>query len=122
MKNNSTKGFDLFTGAYKPISYEEPKESTGAEEGIDYGIVILPPVDGETSGEVEIYPADYLEYCQDRLRSYKAENGELPKWERDATEAAEALAEQAEEASRALQKQADEAGAELDKQASTLRI
>lgn len=122
MKNDTTKGFELFSGAFKPISYEEPKESQTAEEGIDYGVVILPPVMGESNSEVESYPEEYLDFCQDKLRSYKKENGELPQWERDAQEAAAAMAEQAEEATRAMQKQADEAGAELEKQAATLPI
>lgn len=59
--------------------------TTQAENGIDYGIVILPPIDGDTNPEMESYPADYVEYARDRLREHKREHGELPKWERGTT-------------------------------------
>ena len=41
-------GADLLTGeSYKPLKYEAPEETTAAEpqEGIDYGVIILPPVE-----------------------------------------------------------------------------
>lgn len=92
MKDNPTKGFELFGEAFKPISYEPN------------------------------YLEEFNERLQSGLEAFKKEDGELPQWERDAQEAAVALAEQAEEATRAMQKQADEAGAELEKQAATLPI
>lgn len=53
-----------------------------AEEGIDYGIIVLPPVADEQNPEVEAYPEDYIKYCQGRMRTYKGTNGELPQWEK----------------------------------------
>lgn len=57
-------------------------EARDPEEGIDYGVIVLPPVMDEHNPEMEGYPEEYLEACKDRLRDYKEANGELPKWER----------------------------------------
>lgn len=83
-------GADLLTGeTYKPLKYEAPEKTAAAaepQEGVDYGVVILPPVDGSTNSEIESYPADYVEYAQERLRAYQRERGELPAWELDVDE------------------------------------
>ena len=63
-----------------PEHYREEATEPTAVEGIDYGVVILPPVLDETSPEIDSYPADYIEYAQDRLRAYKEEHGELPRY------------------------------------------
>jgi len=106
-------GADLLTGeTYKPVKYEAPEETAAAQpqEGIDYGLIILPPVDGSTNPEMEPYPADYVEYAQERLRAYQREHGELPAWELGVDdEAAAEIDRQATEGQKALQKLADEA-------------
>lgn len=93
------------------------KGQAGAEreqEGIDYGVVILPPVIDTHNPEVESYSADYVKYAQDRLREYYKENGEIPRWERDAEEATATIMRQAEEATVAMSKDIpDLEGAEL---------
>lgn len=87
-------GADLLTGeSYKPLKY-----------------VILPPVDGHANPEMESYPADYVEYAQERLRAYQREHGELPAWELGVDEEAAAeIDRQATEGQRELQRLADEA-------------
>ena len=108
-------GADLLTReTYKPLKYEDPEETATAadpQEGVDYGVIILPPLDGSTNPEVESYPADYVEYAQERLRAYQREHGKLPAWELDADEeaAAEEINRQAEETQRELQRIAGEA-------------
>ena len=106
-------GADLLTGeSYKPLKYEAPEETTAAEpqEGIDYGVIILPPVDGHANPEMESYPADYVEYAQERLRAYQREHGERPAWEVGVDgEAAAEIDRQATEGQRELQRLADEA-------------
>lgn len=47
------------------------------------GVVILPPIIGDSNTEVESYPADYVEYSLNRMKEYKKEHGELPEWEQD---------------------------------------
>lgn len=69
--------------ASTPAQYNEERDSTQPIEGIDYGIVVLPPVMGETNEEIDSYPADYIEYAQDRLREYKREHGELPRYAKE---------------------------------------
>lgn len=84
------------------------------QEGVDYGVIILPPVTDTRNPEMESYPADYVEYAQDRLKAYLKENGNLPRWERDAEEATATIMQQAEEATRAMSKDIpDLEGAEL---------
>lgn len=117
-------GADLLAGAkYKPERYEAPERASEGEDGIDYGLIILPPLDGSKCPELENYPEDYVEYAQERLRKYKKEQGALPQWDYsqcraglvgDAGElvdrgAAEEIDRQAEEGQRELQRQADEA-------------
>lgn len=79
---------EVLENATKRETQGEAPTGTQAEDGIDYGIVILPPVMDEHNPEMESYPADYIEYAQDRLRDYKREHGELPKWERKPIEPA----------------------------------
>ena len=55
-------------------------ENTKAEEGIDYGVIIIPPQEGQHNEEAESYPKDYIKYCQGRMREYKRREGELPRW------------------------------------------
>lgn len=38
---------------------------------------------GETSEEIDSCPADYIEYAQDRLREYKREHEELPRYAKE---------------------------------------
>ncbi len=64
----------------KPELLQEEATADTALEGVDYGVVVLPPVLDESNPEVDSYPADYIEYAQDRLRAYKKEHGELPKY------------------------------------------
>lgn len=86
-----------------------------AQEGIDYGVVVLPPVMGTENAEVDSYPADYIEYCQDRLRAYKEKTGELPKYETiEAPDLPPELLQQAEEASRVFNAQAEEANTAME--------
>lgn len=71
------------TGSLKPIEPAVASErDTAGTEGIDYGLIILPPIDGEYSEEMSGYPADYIEYAQGRLRDYKEQHGTLPTWEK----------------------------------------
>lgn len=63
-----------------PAHFQEEATTEQAVEGIDYGIVVLPPVLDEHNEELESYPEDYIHYAQDRLRAYKEEHGELPKY------------------------------------------
>ncbi len=88
------------------------KEITAAEpqEGVDYGVIILPPVDESTNPEMEYCPADYVEYAQERLRAYQREHGELPAWEPSVDEETAAeIDRQATERQRELQRLTDEA-------------
>lgn len=71
--------------ASTPAQFKEERESTQPIEGIDYGIVVLPPVMGESNEELDSYPEGYIEYAQDRLRAYKEENGELPRYSKEVT-------------------------------------
>ena len=107
-------GADLLTGeTYKPLKYEAPEETATAaepQEGVDYGVIILPPIEGSTNPEMESYPADYVEYAKERLRDCQREHGELPAWELGVDEEAAAeIDRQATEGQKALQKLADEA-------------
>lgn len=52
-------------------------EETTADIG---GVIILPPIIGESNTEVDSYPADYIEYSLNRMKEYKKEHGELPEW------------------------------------------
>ena len=71
------------TGSLKPREPAATSErDTAGTDGIDYGLIILPPIDGEYSEEMSGYPQDYIEYAQGRLREYKEKHGKLPKWER----------------------------------------
>lgn len=75
-------GGDLLTRAiYKAERYKDVETGKEGEEGIDYGLIILPPIDGSDNPEMNGYPADYLEYAQQRLKKYKQEHGELPQWD-----------------------------------------
>lgn len=67
----------------KPVKYGEQEQKTNRdpEAGIDCGVVILPPVMGSTNPEAEQYPEDYVAYCQERMRAYLQEHGELPAWD-----------------------------------------
>lgn len=78
MADRKTKVLEMLADTPEPLR-EEATEAT-ATEGIDYGVVIIPPILDEASPERDSYPADYVEYCKDRLRAYKEENGELPKY------------------------------------------
>lgn len=78
MADHKTKVLEMLADTPEPLR-EEATEAT-ATEGIDYGVVIIPPILDEASPERDSYPADYVEYCKDRLRAYKEENGELPKY------------------------------------------
>lgn len=81
-KKRIKAGEDLLTGSiYKAERYKEPEQAVEGEEGIDYGLIILPPKEGATSPELDSYPADYIEYAQERLRAYKREHGELPQYD-----------------------------------------
>ena len=78
--SNKTKALEKLGST--PAQYREEETASKLEEGIDYGVVILPPVIGESNEEIDSYPQGYIEYAQDRLREYKAEHGELPKYSR----------------------------------------
>lgn len=82
MADHKTKVLEMLADTPEPLR-EEATEAT-ATEGIDYGVVIIPPILDEASPERDSYPADYVEYCKDRLRAYKEENGELPKYSKGA--------------------------------------
>lgn len=58
--------------------WEAPKEDERDEEV--GGVIILPPVIGDTSEEIDSYPADYVEYCIQREREYKRTHGDLPRY------------------------------------------
>ena len=74
------------TGSLKPVDPTAVSDrNTAGEDGIDYGLIILPPIEGEYSEEMSGYPQDYIEYAQGRLRFYKEQHGELPTWERQET-------------------------------------
>ncbi len=82
---DKTKALEKLAEA--PARYqEEATTDSKAVEGIDYGIVVLPPVLDEHNKELDSYPADYIEYAQDRLRAYKEEHGELPKYSKGTEE------------------------------------
>ena len=57
-----------------------PAVEAKEEEGIDRGVVIIPPQEGQHNKEMEAYPADYVRYCQGRMREHKRQTGELPRW------------------------------------------
>lgn len=81
---NKTKALEKL--ANTPAHFTEERDNTQqeeAEEGIDYGVLILPPVLDEHNEELDSYPDEYIEYVQDRLKDYKEEHGELPKYVRD---------------------------------------
>ena len=100
-------GAELLTGEnFKPVKYEVPEENTAEEVG---GVIVLPPIEDEHNPEIENYPKDYIDYSLKRLSRYKKENGKLPEWERDITEAADEINRLADEAQAELQKQADKA-------------
>lgn len=81
MDKRTKVGFDLLTNErYIPIKCETRQE-IGPQEGIEYGVVIIPPVYGQTNEEVDGYPSDYVMYVQERLRKYVTEHGELPVYE-----------------------------------------
>ena len=79
--SNKTKALEKLGST--PAQYRGEETANTLEEGIDYGIVILPPVQGDSSTEIDSYPADYIAYSQDRLRDYKREHGELPRYSKD---------------------------------------
>lgn len=82
MRDHKVKALEKL--ADTPAPYREETTASGkSEEGIDYGVVILPPVIDESNPEIDSYPEDYIQYAQERLREYKAEHGELPKYKRD---------------------------------------
>ena len=60
--------------------WEAPTPEDGQQDEIG-GVIILPPIMGDTSAEIDQYPADYVEYCLQREREYKRINGEYPKYE-----------------------------------------
>ena len=78
MADHKTRVLEMLADTPEPLR-EEATEAT-ALEGVDYGVVVIPPILDEASPERDSYPADYVEYCKDRLRAYKEENGELPKY------------------------------------------
>ena len=78
MADHKTKVLEMLADTPEPLR-EEATEAT-ATEGIDYGVVIIPPKLDDHNEELDSYPADYLEYCKDRMRAYKEANGELPKY------------------------------------------
>lgn len=82
MAERNTKALEMLADTPEPLREEATVDTT--LEGVDYGVVIIPPILDEASPERDSYPADYVEYCKDRLRAYKEENGELPKYSKGA--------------------------------------
>lgn len=84
MDRRKEAGEELLTAAiYKAVylnEQNEQEETKEGEEGIDYGVIVIPGL-RSIDPEMEDYPADYIKYAQERLRAYKREQGELPKWE-----------------------------------------
>lgn len=78
MAKQNTRALEMLADTPEPRREEATVDT--ALEGVDYGVVIIPPILGESNPEIDSYPADYLEYCKDRMRAYKEENGELPKY------------------------------------------
>lgn len=77
MDNNKLTFIEAKPAPQVPITAErEP------EEGVTYGVIVLPPIKDECNPEVENYPDEYLDFCQGKLKEYKAVHGEPPKWER----------------------------------------
>lgn len=78
---NKTKALEKL--ANTPAHFTEERDNTQPTEGIEYGVLILPPVIGESNEELDSYPDDYIEYAQDRLRAYKEDHGELPHYAKE---------------------------------------
>lgn len=51
-----------------------------AEDGVEYGIIIIPPQEGQHNEEAEAYPEDYIKYCQGRIREHNRRTGKPPQW------------------------------------------
>lgn len=64
----------------KPLEYREQEEKTESIDGITAGVVIIPPRHNEECAECDQYPADYIEYCQDRMKDYYSKTGEVPRY------------------------------------------
>ena len=53
------------------------KEETGTPEGgIDYGVLVLPPLQGQEP----MWPEDYVKYCRQHMKEYSRELGKPPEW------------------------------------------
>lgn len=63
-------------GSLEPVPQVQKREYPEEE----YGVVILPPILGETNEELSSYPEDYIEYSMQRMKAYKEVHGELPEW------------------------------------------
>lgn len=77
MKNFAEKQ-EIARSLWASQKWEAPREDELNEE--IGGVVILPPVIGDTSAEADSYPADYVEYCLQREREYKRIHGDLPRY------------------------------------------
>ena len=81
MDRRKEAGDELLTATiFRAVRREERTKNEEGEDGIDYGVIVLPGL-RSINPEMEDYPADYIKYAQERLRAYKLEHGELPKWE-----------------------------------------
>ena len=78
MADRKTKALEMLADAPEPLREEATVDT--ALEGVDYGVVIIPPRLNEHNEELDSYPEDYVEYCKDRMRAYKEKHGELPKY------------------------------------------
>lgn len=77
---DTIKGLNTLTGS---LQTKEPivREQEQTEDSSTGGIIILPPIAGDTNAELDSYPQDYIEYSMQRMEQYKKEHGELPAWE-----------------------------------------
>lgn len=73
-------------GSLQPVEPKKQQQETDEE----YGVIILPPIMGETNEEVSGYPEDYVEYSLNRMKMYKEAHGALPEWKREGEDEAEA--------------------------------
>lgn len=78
MKADNLKAYSYLKKTADFTNIDTTAGAREPEEGIDYGVVILPPIMGTENEVIDNYPAEYIERSQEKLRAYKKENGSLP--------------------------------------------
>lgn len=71
-------GLELFTRRFKPVQYIPGKESN--EDAKFGGIIILPPIDGTESEEMNGYTQEYIEFMAKKVARYTKAHGHPPEY------------------------------------------